>query len=182
MVRRLLPQIRGCCLDLSTFIRTRSSWRSCRFAGSRVFLAVSRFRTVIDTAREVVIESIHIDFKEPENSIMVVKITKPIIPPLENGDRLTRGEFERRYNAMPPHVRAELINGVVYMASPVRVRYHGDPHGNLHVWLGHYQTFTPGVRSPIDSTIRFDDKNEQRQNGMTHQFLSSVFFQQFPAC
>jgi Uma2 family endonuclease len=90
---------------------------------------------------------------------MVVKVPKPI-PPLENGDRLKRDEFERRYNAMPPQVKAELIDGIVYMASPVRVSYHGKPHSHLHVWLGQYQTFTPGVESPIGSTIRFDDENE----------------------
>lgn len=30
-------------------------------------------------------------------------------PPLESGDRLTRREFERRYNAMPYLRKAELI-------------------------------------------------------------------------
>ena len=37
------------------------------------------------------------------------------LPPLENGDRLTREEFERRYDAMPDLKKAELINGVVYI-------------------------------------------------------------------
>ena len=41
------------------------------------------------------------------------------VPPLENGDRLTRAEFERRYDAMPDLKKAELIEGVVYMGSPV---------------------------------------------------------------
>lgn len=41
-------------------------------------------------------------------------------PPLENGDRLTREEFEIRYSAMPELKKAELIEGVVYLASPVR--------------------------------------------------------------
>ena len=48
------------------------------------------------------------------------------IPPLENGDRLTRDEFERRYDAMPNLKKAELIEGEVYMPSPVRQRGHGD--------------------------------------------------------
>lgn len=38
------------------------------------------------------------------------------IPPLENGDRLSREEFERRYEAMPELKKAELINGRVYIA------------------------------------------------------------------
>ena len=50
------------------------------------------------------------------------------IPPLENGDRLTRDEFERRYDAMPDLKKAELIEGEVYMPSPVRHGRHGRPH------------------------------------------------------
>ncbi|NJL09810.1 MAG: hypothetical protein HC908_05295 [Calothrix sp. SM1_7_51] len=37
-------------------------------------------------------------------------------PLLENGDRLNRVEFERRYAAAPHIKKAELIEGVVYMA------------------------------------------------------------------
>jgi hypothetical protein len=44
------------------------------------------------------------------------------IPPLETGDHLTRREFERRYNAMPSLKKAELIEGVVYVPSPVRFK------------------------------------------------------------
>ncbi len=50
------------------------------------------------------------------------------IPPLENGDRLTRQEFERRYRAMPRVKKAELIEGVVYIAYLLRVKSHGEPH------------------------------------------------------
>lgn len=51
------------------------------------------------------------------------------IPCLENGDRLTRPEFERRYAAMPQVKKAELIEGIVYLpSSPVRARQHGRPH------------------------------------------------------
>ncbi|MEO1634032.1 MAG: Uma2 family endonuclease, partial [Cyanobacteria bacterium J06631_9] len=47
------------------------------------------------------------------------------VPPLENGDRLSRSEFERRYSAMPEVKKAELIEGIVYMASPLRHQPHG---------------------------------------------------------
>ncbi len=43
-------------------------------------------------------------------------------PPLESGDSLSRAEFERRYQAMSDIKKAELIEGVVYMASPLRYR------------------------------------------------------------
>ncbi|PHK31558.1 hypothetical protein VF12_27900 [Nostoc linckia z15] len=67
------------------------------------------------------------------------------IPPLESGDRLTRQEFERRYTAMPHVKKAELIEGIVYVASPLRFNSHGKPHGDLIIWLGTYKVATPGV-------------------------------------
>ena len=55
----------------------------------------------------------------------------PPLPPLRMGDRLNRGEFERRYEAMSS-VKAELVEGVVYvMSSPVSTQYHGAPHASL---------------------------------------------------
>ena len=48
------------------------------------------------------------------------------ILPLESGDRLTRSEFERRYQAMPHLNKAELVEGVVYVSSPVRSAVMGN--------------------------------------------------------
>jgi hypothetical protein len=82
------------------------------------------------------------------------------IPPLRNGDRLTGEEYDRRYEAMPEHVRAELIEGVVYlMASPVRCDDHGEPHFDAIYWLGIYRSRTPGVRGGDNSTMRLDFDN-----------------------
>ena len=61
------------------------------------------------------------------------------VPLLENGDRLSRKEFERRYAAMPHIKKAELIEGVVYMAAALRFRSHGKPHAQLLGWLFNYQ-------------------------------------------
>jgi hypothetical protein len=58
------------------------------------------------------------------------------MPPLENGDRLTRTEFERRYAAMPHLKKAELIEGIVHMPSPVRFKKHAKPHAAMVTWLG----------------------------------------------
>jgi len=80
--------------------------------------------------------------------------------PLENGDRLTRAEFERRYEAMPGLKRAELIEGVVYVPSPVRHVQHGRPSSNIEVWLGTYRVSTPGTDSGGNSTVRLDYDNE----------------------
>ncbi len=82
------------------------------------------------------------------------------IPPLENGDRLTRAEFERRFDAMPELKKAELIQGKVFMASPVRFESHAEPHGIMMVWLGLYAMNTPGVRFGDNATVRLDDENE----------------------
>ncbi len=88
------------------------------------------------------------------------------IPPLESGDRLTRHEFERRYNAMPNVKKAELIEGVVYVASPVPFRSHAEPHGNLIGWLGTYQIATPSVSLGIKPTVRLDQDNEPQPDGV----------------
>jgi Uma2 family endonuclease len=82
------------------------------------------------------------------------------IPLLENGDRLTRAEFERRYEAMPHLKKAELIEGEVYMPSPVGYRRHGHPHKRLGTWLGIYELDTPGVEAGDNSTVRLDLDNE----------------------
>jgi len=81
------------------------------------------------------------------------------IPPLENGDRLTRPEFERRYAAMPHVKKAELIEGVVYMPSPVS-NEHAEPHFNLITWLGFYSAATPGISGGDNGTLRLDLDNE----------------------
>lgn len=89
----------------------------------------------------------------------------PIIPPLEGGDRLSRDEFEWRYHAA--HVKkAELVEGVVYVASPVRSKSHGQPHGRLVTWLGVYEAATPGVDLNDNATVRLDLDNEPQPDAL----------------
>jgi Uma2 family endonuclease len=87
------------------------------------------------------------------------------IPPLESGDRLTRAEFERRYGATPEKFKAELIEGVVYVASPVRV-FHGTPHAALMGWLAVYWAATPGVSAADNTTTRLDLDNEPQPDAL----------------
>ncbi|MEN1680620.1 MAG: Uma2 family endonuclease [Planctomycetota bacterium] len=82
------------------------------------------------------------------------------IPALCAGDRLTRVEFERRYEAMPDCKKAELLDGVVYMPSPVSFENHGEPHADLTGWLVAYRAVTPGVQVADNSTVRLDLDNE----------------------
>lgn len=90
------------------------------------------------------------------------------VPPLENGDRLTRTEFERRYRSMPDVKKAELIEGIVYMPSPVRIRRHGVPHARLCTWLGYYVSKTPGLENLLadNATARIDEDNEPQPDLM----------------
>ena len=87
------------------------------------------------------------------------------ILPLENGDRLSRLEFERRYQAMPELKKAELIEGKVYMASPVRV-IHGQPHAHIMTWLGVYHAATLGTQFADNTTVRLDMDNEPQPDAL----------------
>src|SRR5437016_5590901 len=81
-------------------------------------------------------------------------------PLLQAGDRLSREEFERRYQRMPNIKKAELIEGIVYMPSPLRAKKHGEPHIQLGAWLAVYASETPGVSCFDNSTVRLDLDNE----------------------
>lgn len=88
------------------------------------------------------------------------------LPPLESGDHLTRHEFEHRYDAMPHLKKAELIEGVVYVPSPLRFEPHAEPHGDLITWLGTYKVMTPGARLGDNSTVRLDLDNEPQPDAV----------------
>lgn len=87
-------------------------------------------------------------------------------PPLESGDRLTRDEFEHRYHAAPEITKAELVEGVVFVASPVRANRHGRPHALIMAWLSAYWTGTPGVDPQIEPTVRLDEENEPQPDAL----------------
>jgi len=90
------------------------------------------------------------------------------VPPLENGDHLSRDEFERRYFAMRKDVKAELIEGVVYMASPVRLEGHARPDGRLIGWLYDYQAATPGTEFAVNGTIRLGEEDEPQPDSFLY--------------
>jgi Uma2 family endonuclease len=90
------------------------------------------------------------------------------VPPLQNGDRLTRDEFERRYEAMPAVKKAELIEGVVYMPPPISTGNHASPHADLITWLGTYRVATPGVRVADNGTLRLDAINEPQPDAFLY--------------
>lgn len=80
------------------------------------------------------------------------------VPPLVAGDRLSRDEFLRRWEAMPQLKRAELIQGVVYMPSPLSFD-HGDTDHYVSTWLGNYEAATPGCRGSNSATWLMGERN-----------------------
>ena len=62
---------------------------------------------------------------------------------------------------MPPHIKAERIEGIVYMsAAAVSAGFHGQPHLHMATWLGVYQSMTPGVMGADNSTTSLDVDND----------------------
>src|SRR5690606_22901543 len=82
------------------------------------------------------------------------------IPPLENGDCLTREEFYRRWEAMPDLKCAERIEGIVYMAAAIRRKKHGQPHSHFVAWLANYHAETPGTDVGDNATAQLDPDND----------------------
>jgi Uma2 family endonuclease len=83
-----------------------------------------------------------------------------LLPILESGDRLTRDEFHRRYCERPDLKKAELVEGVVYVASPVRARFHAIPHASVMSWLGTYRARNPAVLLADNTTVRLGAETE----------------------
>jgi Uma2 family endonuclease len=66
-----------------------------------------------------------------------------------------------RYETMPENVKAERIEGMVYMpASAVSAGFHGRPHAQMTTWLGVYEAATPGVAVADNSTTVLDVDND----------------------
>jgi hypothetical protein len=93
------------------------------------------------------------------HTVYPVEPAAPVVPRLENGDHLTRDEFERRYDDDPTLKKAELIDGVVYMPSPVRQDLHSKQHFDLIGWLSRYVTATPGVEGGDNGSLKLNLKN-----------------------
>jgi Uma2 family endonuclease len=81
-------------------------------------------------------------------------------PPLENGDLLTRDEFERRWELHPEIKKAELIDGMAFVQLTVS-RKHGKPHKAMTTWLGVYETTHPEAEVVIEVTVRLGENDLQ---------------------
>jgi Uma2 family endonuclease len=87
--------------------------------------------------------------------------TRPpkLLPPLVAGEHLDQPTFHERFEAMPPGTWAELVDGVVYMPSPMR-HDHGQESRVVAGWLDSYQRLTPGVDGGDGSTLKLDLRGE----------------------
>src|SRR6266852_8574950 len=78
---------------------------------------------------------------------VVERTTKPLV----DGERLTVDEFLRRWEEQPDLKLAELIEGVVYLPSPV-----GSAHGSHHFltagWLMYYSAGAQGCGGGNEGT------------------------------
>lgn len=79
---------------------------------------------------------------------------------LESGDRLTRAEFHRRYVCMPDIKKAELVNGVVYVASPARWGKHGQYQTLVIGWLFQFVADRPDVGLGDNDTVFLAEDGE----------------------
>jgi Uma2 family endonuclease len=95
---------------------------------------------------------------------MATQTKAPVI--LESGDNLTREEFHRRYLARPDIRKAELIDGVVYVPSPLRGDYHGRPHTFVVFWLSYYAMLVPGLECMDNTTLLLDPPVEVQPDAM----------------
>jgi Uma2 family endonuclease len=94
------------------------------------------------------------------------------LPPLENGDQLDQKTFHARYEAMPEDCRAELIGGIVYLASPQKV-----PHSEAQCltvrWLDEYSEATPGTEALANNTQILGPESEPEPDGCL--FIASEY-------
>ena len=96
---------------------------------------------------------------------MVIANSPSPVTILENGDRLNRDEFERRYTASNIK-KAELIEGIVHVASPLRFTSHGKPHSQIIGWLVTYQSMVTGLEVGVEPTVRLDYDNEPQPDAV----------------
>jgi Uma2 family endonuclease len=97
-------------------------------------------------------------------------------PQLENGDVMGREEFHRRFSDCQDLERAELIEGVVYMPSPVRIVQHERPAKLARQWLDAYELLHLGeVESAHGGSVLLDDKNEPIPDAMLFRLRPDRF-------
>jgi Uma2 family endonuclease len=91
-------------------------------------------------------------------------------PLLETGYHLTADEFHERYKLLLDEQHAELIEGIVYMASPIS-RLHSLPDSTMNGFCMVYAAHTPETESSGSGTVRLDPKNEYEPDGYLRKLI-----------
>src|ERR1700722_17911465 len=89
-----------------------------------------------------------------------MSIVEHPVTSLEPGDKLTREEFLRRWELLPEITTAELIDGVVYMPSPVSLD-HSLMVKELLYWVIRYVKATPFCQSASNTTWLMNESAPQ---------------------
>ena len=79
---------------------------------------------------------------------------------------MTRQEFHRLYSECEELERVELIEGVVYMPSPIRFEGHAREQGLMLDWLSDYASRHPDVQYSPPGSVLLDDQNEPEPDAM----------------
>ncbi len=90
----------------------------------------------------------------------------PQMPALESGMRLSVDEFDRRYELRSDIKKAELVQGVVYVSSPVRIDEHAEPDNLMNAWVGSYAISHPGVRAAANGTVHLSPNDRVQPDAM----------------
>lgn len=85
---------------------------------------------------------------------------------LENGELVSAGEFLRRYERSPRIAKVQLIEGRVFMPSPVRADQHGQPDNLIQGWLMFYAAHTAGTLAFTNTTLVLDGDNIPQPDAM----------------
>jgi hypothetical protein len=78
---------------------------------------------------------------------------------LQSGDRMSAEEFHRVYRRMPEDFKAELVGGIVYVASPVKLP-HATCHPALTTVFFLYAGRTPGLQTGENGTLRLGEDSQ----------------------
>ena len=88
---------------------------------------------------------------------------------------MTRAEFHRLYSESEELEHVELIEGVVYLPSPVKIPDHARPQRLVFEWLSAYV----GDRTDIEwcpaGTVLLDDRNEPEPDAMLYRLRPGRF-------
>jgi Uma2 family endonuclease len=96
---------------------------------------------------------------------MAIVVSTP--PRLENGAVLNREEFHRLYSECEELERVELIEGIVYMPSPISLD-HSDPQTLVAEWLAAYAEKNPEVKWSLPTSLLLDDRNEPQPDALLY--------------